>query len=276
MDNMGVKRSRANKASVAPSRGKIPDVASLIELGADHSRLILVAEDDAVNQKVALFQLKDLGFAAHLVSNGEQALAAISQQHYALILMDCLMPVMDGVAATRIIRLREAQNGQHVPIIAMTAHVVEGAREECLSAGMDDFIAKPVTPSKLQEVVARWLPGFGKKDIASIIGFSRLEAMIGRAAATDVLRVYVTSTTALLQELARALKNQDMQGARAVLGELHSSCTVIGALSMLKMCERISALVGKCLWQSAWSNYQELCDESRRIDRFVKELLKTA
>jgi CheY-like chemotaxis protein/HPt (histidine-containing phosphotransfer) domain-containing protein len=121
------------------------------------TRFVLVAEDNIVNQEVAVLLLEELGFNAHVVSNGRMALEASNDHNCQLILMDCQMPDMDGFEATMSIRQREKQSGDHIPIIAMTAHAMEGDRENCLQAGMDDYLSKPVTISRLREVVQRWL-----------------------------------------------------------------------------------------------------------------------
>jgi CheY-like chemotaxis protein len=120
--------------------------------------IILIAEDQLINQKLALLQLQELGCQARAVSNGQQALTAITQANYSAILMDCQMPEMDGFQATRAIRAWERKSGSHVPIIAMTAQAMSGDQQECLAAGMDDYISKPVTSKKLEEVLRRWLP----------------------------------------------------------------------------------------------------------------------
>lgn len=121
------------------------------------NRLILLAEDIPTNQKVAQLILRKLGYACHSVDNGQAALDAMGTLPYALILMDCQMPVMDGYEATRKLRQREAETGQpRLPVIALTANAMQGDREKCLNAGMDDYISKPVSTDKLHEVLARW------------------------------------------------------------------------------------------------------------------------
>jgi CheY-like chemotaxis protein/HPt (histidine-containing phosphotransfer) domain-containing protein/anti-sigma regulatory factor (Ser/Thr protein kinase) len=117
---------------------------------------VLVVEDNPVNQLVATGLLEAIGVEADVADDGAAAIAALAGEHpYALVLMDCRMPGIDGFDATRAIRASEAPD-QRVPIIAMTASALEGERERCLDAGMDDFLTKPVDPTQLEEVVQRW------------------------------------------------------------------------------------------------------------------------
>ena len=118
---------------------------------------ILLVEDNLVNQKVAAQQLKMLGYNVQIAKDGEEAIHKLDAEPYCLVLMDCQMPNMDGFEASRQIRAREAKGEQRLPIIAMTANAMEGDRERCLQAGMDDYIAKPVRIDQLRHLLAQWL-----------------------------------------------------------------------------------------------------------------------
>jgi len=118
---------------------------------------ILLVEDNVVNARLALRQLAKLGFEAVSVANGRAAVNVVQSQHWDLVLMDCQMPVMDGFEATALIRAEERAARTRLPIVAMTANARVGDRDECLAAGMDDYLAKPVTMASLASVIERWL-----------------------------------------------------------------------------------------------------------------------
>ncbi|KAB2954642.1 response regulator [Heliorestis acidaminivorans] len=118
--------------------------------------LLLLAEDNPVNQKLALMQLKKLGYQAYVVNNGEEAIEAVQKANYSLVLMDCQMPVMDGFEATRAIRNLD-KPCKDIPIIAMTAHAIEGYRQQCLESGMNDYFTKPVKMGDLDRILKKWL-----------------------------------------------------------------------------------------------------------------------
>ncbi len=120
---------------------------------------ILLAEDNVLNQKLAVRLLEREGHTVEVVTNGREAVRAAFQEKYDCILMDVQMPEMDGLQATAEIRKREAVSGGHIPIIAMTAHALTGDREKCLLAGMDAYIAKPFKPEELMDTISRLLAG---------------------------------------------------------------------------------------------------------------------
>ena len=124
--------------------------------GDDNGHLVLLVEDNPVNQTVIEAMLRSLGYQVCLVGDGAQALHNAEHFEYSAILMDCRLPIMDGYEATRQIRLLEGK-GQ-IPIIALTANALQGDREACLAAGMDDYLAKPFKRADLQRILQRWLP----------------------------------------------------------------------------------------------------------------------
>jgi len=122
----------------------------------DDSPLVLIAEDNAVNQRVATRIVEKLGYRTGLAANGIEALQMLEQGSYRVILMDCQMPLMDGFRTTA--QIRRCQQAFHrIPIIAMTAHAMHGDREKCLESGMDDYISKPIHPEELTEALQRWV-----------------------------------------------------------------------------------------------------------------------
>jgi CheY-like chemotaxis protein len=122
---------------------------------------VLVVEDNVVNQKVAVRLVEKMGCRVELSANGQEALSAIARDTFDLVLMDCQMPVMDGFEATAAIRGLEG-DVRSIPVIAMTANAMQGDRERCLAAGMDDYLSKPVSYEDLKSMVNRWLARTGR------------------------------------------------------------------------------------------------------------------
>jgi CheY-like chemotaxis protein len=157
-----VRRAQLLEAMLAalapePEAGAAPGpAATLVEAPVNAHARILVAEDNPVNQQLARAMLKRFGYQADVAGNGQEAVDGVMAVSYDLVLMDCQMPVMDGFEATRIIREREG-DARHTRIIAVTANAMEGDRERCLAAGMDDYLPKPFRAADLKRVLARWL-----------------------------------------------------------------------------------------------------------------------
>jgi CheY-like chemotaxis protein len=147
-------------APEATARTLSPDAPAAAS-AADGRTAVLLAEDNAINRKVAVRMLEKLGCSVVLAENGRQALERVSAQPFALVLMDCRMPEMDGLEATRRIRALERSQGRaQLPIVALTAHALAADRELCIAAGMNDYISKPVRLESLKQVLVRWAPAY--------------------------------------------------------------------------------------------------------------------
>jgi CheY-like chemotaxis protein/HPt (histidine-containing phosphotransfer) domain-containing protein len=222
---------------------------------------VLVAEDNAVNQRLTAAQLARQGLHADIVGNGSEALAAIAQLPYDLVLMDCQMPEMDGYQATREIRAREAQSGQRrLPVVAMTANAMSGDRDLCLAAGMDDYLAKPVRMESLIDVLARFLPevaGAPSLHDAAHAAGSTSEAIIDAKALTrlrdelsddatcaDMVLLFEREAPLHLQALLTSGQHlADSDGLRRAAHKFRGSCQIMGALQLTRQCRRIEELV---------------------------------
>jgi CheY-like chemotaxis protein len=222
------------------------------ETGKMSHKLILLAEDNIVNQKVAARQLQKLGYRADLVANGLEALEALGRIAYDLVLMDCQMPEMDGYEATAEIRRREG-NAKHTPIVAMTANALEGDREKCIAAGMDDYVSKPVKPEELGEVLGRWLSkgGAGVEEAAatapqspSPVDMERLHLALGDdpAELAEVLDVYLAQMSESLEKLASAVESGDARDVRLIAHNcagVSANCGMVALVGPLRELERM-------------------------------------
>jgi signal transduction histidine kinase/DNA-binding response OmpR family regulator len=210
------------------------------EVTAELGLRILLAEDNEVNQKVALRMLARLGCQAEAVRDGHDAVAAVECGTYDAVLMDVQMPGMDGFEATATIRKREAASGRHLPIIAMTAHAMQGDRDRCLAAGMDDYISKPVRLSDLARVLASWGARRGKPaatvaapapEAKPVFDVERLAEACGDD--EEFRRHMLEEFLASLPEAVRKIEDAVGGAAGAALGSLaHSlkgSCYAVGA-----------------------------------------------
>jgi CheY-like chemotaxis protein len=214
-------------------------------------KLILLAEDNIVNQKVAARQLQKLGYRADLVANGLEALEALGRIAYDLVLMDCQMPEMDGYEATAEIRRREG-DAKRTPIVAMTANALEGDREKCIAAGMDDYVSKPVKPEELGEVLGRWLSkgGAGAEEAATTpqspppVDMERLHLALGDdpEELAEVLDVYLTQMSESLGKLASAAESGDDRDVRLIAHNcagVSANCGMVALVGPLRELERM-------------------------------------
>lgn len=243
---------------------------------------ILVAEDKLMNQKVALYQLEKLGYTADAVGNGREALEALEKTEYDIVLMDCQMPEIDGYEATAEIRRREGST-KHTKIIAMTAHVLEGDREKCLAAGMDDYISKPVKLEALKTVLGRWTANPTRpeavgsntprartsvEEIMDSIMLANLRAIQkeGRLnVVSELLDLFLRDALPTLATLREALAEGNMQALEHAAHGLKGSCAILGLQQMAALSAELEEEGRSGLVQRAGAVLTQLEDELERV-----------
>jgi len=238
---------------------------------------ILLAEDNPANQRLAVLQLQKLGQEVEAVDDGAQAVNAIlkSQRPYAMILMDCQMPVLDGFDATRQIRTTEQISGDHIPVIAMTANATQADRQACLEAGMDDYISKPVTLESLRQIVERWgrvrrLPAAGgmklsgavaaSLDPAIIQGIRELQIEGEPDILGELVGLYLRDSSVHLARMRQALDEDNRQVLRRSTHSLKGTSASMGARELARLCAQLEDLL------QAESNIDVLADGMADID----------
>jgi signal transduction histidine kinase/CheY-like chemotaxis protein/HPt (histidine-containing phosphotransfer) domain-containing protein len=229
-------RHRTNSAP-APSRDE----------ALQWHRLILVAEDNEINQKVIRQQLDLLGYAADVATTGREAFKRFQSGNYALLLTDLHMPEMDGYDLTS--RIRVAEGGRvRMPIIALTANALRGESERCLAVGMDDYLSKPAPLAALAAVLEKWLPAvhpaMALQDLSSApVQVSVLEALVGTdpQLIQDFLKAFGVSAGRSATELAEACGKQRSKDAAEIAHKLKSSARSVGALRLGELCAAIEA-----------------------------------
>ena len=221
------------------------------ELGVRHPLRILLAEDNVVNQRLALRLLEKLGYRADVVANGLEAVEAVGRQEYDLVLMDVQMPEMDGVQATQQILERWA-DGERPWIVAMTAEVMRGDREGFLAAGMNDYVAKPIRPQELIAAITRTPSRRRDRAAAARDGsgppvddavLQRLAESMGGddAFVAELIDQFVTDSPALVAAARRGLEAGDADEVRRAAHTLKSNAATFGANELADRSSRLEA-----------------------------------
>jgi signal transduction histidine kinase/CheY-like chemotaxis protein/HPt (histidine-containing phosphotransfer) domain-containing protein len=205
---------------------------------------VLVVEDNAVNQEIAASMLRLLGYDVDVANDGREALRAVSRQRYDAILMDCMMPDMDGFQTTAAMRQMErlAGQGQHTPVIALTASATTGDRQRCLEAGMDDYLSKPFRQTALAEVMNRWLAagdGEGPIDPATLEGIRSLGNDDKGEFLSRIIALYLQDTPSLLADLDEAASQPHAGRLREAAHRLKSSSASVGAKRLSRLCQEL-------------------------------------
>jgi PAS domain S-box-containing protein len=199
---------------------------------------ILLAEDNAVNQRVALLVLQKLGYRADVAADGREAVEAVERQPYDVILMDVQMPEMDGLEATRVIRERWPEGERRPRIIAMTAGATEDDRRATLEAGMDDFVSKPIRQEELAAALARSAVPALDPDALDRLA----ETIGGPDALAELTRTFLDDSERLLSELRRSVEAGQVEEVRRHAHTLKSTAASFGATELSDLCRRLEAL----------------------------------
>jgi two-component system sensor histidine kinase/response regulator len=276
---------------------------------------ILLAEDNLVNQEVALGMLESLGCQVDIVADGPSALKALARGGYDLVLMDCQMPEMDGYDTTKAIRQREKEQGDgHIPIVALTAHAMEGDREICLDAGMDDYLSKPFTKESLQHILRKWLPlkppepepapaklaastcppipssggeDRGKQDEHAapppqdlplnqriLNDIRSLEGPGKSGLLARVIQAYFQETPKIMETLRDALDLGDASIAAKAAHTMKSSSANVGALHLAELFKQLETHTRADSLETAQSVFQQIAQEFGRVQQALQKELK--
>jgi two-component system sensor histidine kinase/response regulator len=252
---------------------------SLAEVrGATRPR-ILLAEDNEVNQKLAVALLERFGYRVEVVGTGADAVKAVREGRYDLVLMDCQMPELDGYEATEAIR-REEVAGKRIPIIAMTANAMAGERERCLAAGMDDYVTKPIKRQQLLDALTRRLggqtapadePPAAIREEPAPFDLAQLQSIVGTN--PETARVYLAlfheTTAPLVAKVGAAIAGRDAQTLRGLAHMLKGSCGSIGATEMATLGRQLETSCGDGDWASTEALYRRLERSYGRVKAFT-------
>jgi PAS domain S-box-containing protein len=279
-----------------------PDEADI----SPHGVRILLAEDNAVNRKVALSQLSKLGYRADVVVNGREVLEALSVSNYELILMDCQMPIMDGYEATSEIRRRETGGPTRTIIIALTAHALAGERSKCLAAGMDDYMSKPLKRDELAGMLERWIPHTNEAnpttlqtpvassrsgrdrrgppprrsrvqiiDLSVLESFRDIQQEGGADLVSELIHLYINDTRTRLVQMRTAVKERNTKKLQTIAHSLKGSSSNLGTRGMSALCLELEKTLIHEGVDGAWAVLKKLDEEFERVEPALASELQT-
>jgi CheY-like chemotaxis protein/HPt (histidine-containing phosphotransfer) domain-containing protein len=262
------------------------------EMAHRHPLRILLAEDNAVNQKLALRLLEQMGYRADVAANGLEAVAAVERQTYDLVLMDVQMPEMDGFEASREIT-RRWPGDERPRIVAMTANAMQGDRELCLASGMDDYMSKPLRVEELVAALERsgarapdpiragGPAGSADKNRAAadrpsthvldLAVFERLRATMGAGFLDELLSTFVEDSQDLVSTMRRALGEKDVDSLRRAAHSLKSNAASVGAMTLSTLARDLEALAKSGSLDGTASRVERLAGEYERVARALRE-----
>jgi len=256
---------------------RVPAAAPTVQGSAPR---VLVAEDNEINQFAAVRMLEKLGYAVEIAANGREAVELSERSSYTAIFMDCQMPELDGYEATGAIREREG-DGARVPIIAMTANTMSGDRERCLAAGMDDYLAKPLSMGRLGEICERLISGRvtetpeppgSEGSGGQLFDVNTLADAVGREQSRDLLSMFLEQLEDAVCELQDAIVARDAETVHRVAHRVKGSAATVGAGAVATLAGSLStqAREGRADLEPDWQAFAQAAGGTRRaIDDYL-------
>jgi signal transduction histidine kinase/CheY-like chemotaxis protein/HPt (histidine-containing phosphotransfer) domain-containing protein len=276
----------ALEAGARPNATPEPAADPVAEPLAVQDFQVLLVEDNPVNQRVATLMLTDLGCRVSVAADGQQALDALERQAFDLVLMDCQMPVMSGFEATRRIRAAEYGAGRRTPIVAMTANAMQGDEEQCLQAGMDGYLSKPVRKQQLLAELQRWAHEKRRRtEMVANDGGEARDELIDRAVIEslrelggeedsgllmELIELFLADAPKHVQAMTEALESGDVEALERAAHTLKSSSANLGALGLSRLCLEIEQQAR----QGAVEGVEPLVGRSRTVFDEVEKALR--
>src|SRR3984957_13769792 len=286
---------------LAPAAQRIDaPTAAPVDAGLSLQRRVLVVEDNPINQQVVNAMLRSLGMQVTLASNGQQAVELVRTCDFDLVLMDCQMPVMDGFQATAAIRGLPLGRGEHLPIAAVTANAMQGDEQNCLEAGMNDFLPKPFKLAQLQALLARWLPRTGETsstnnapgpadardasvapgsdaiDLRALETVRELDPAGGMDLVKTILRIFIESSGESVTRVENAILALDGGQLAAAAHALKSSTANVGAKTLSEFYRQLEQLGREGRLADARELLIQVRPEHQRAVARIYEILQEA
>jgi CheY-like chemotaxis protein/HPt (histidine-containing phosphotransfer) domain-containing protein len=276
-----VRQSHLYDCLVSAMRGKVPlTVAADTQARAQLYARVLLVEDNPVNQELALHMLEFLGCRCSVANDGREAIEALGRDAFDVVLMDCQMPVMDGFEATAAIRLREAGKGEEprLPIIALTAGAIDGDRDKCLAAGMDDYLSKPFSMDQLEQTLRRWLPeGPREAPRETHVDTQVLERLLEEAGGGPelmkrMIRAYLKDGPKRITAIREGMARADSAAVARAAHAFKSANANLGASRLNQMCIKLERHCRAGYTSGAEGLVEQIEEEYRHVAADLAEL----
>lgn len=274
--------------TLAHPEGKLespnPVSSIAVQSGTRSAGKVLLVEDHPINQLVASMELQDMGFEVEVTDTGEKAVSLLESRVFDAVLMDCQLPGMDGYEATRLIRAREALENKHVPIIAMTAHAMEGDKQRCLDAGMDDYLSKPVDPATLHRLMDKWtkkareviFPEI-KRDIVPIIesciDVQRLAKRFRFKQIRELCQAFEDHTLPVVEQIQVHLAARDEAKLKVTTHTIRGASAILFADELAENCLRLDEYASAHRWEEAMDLYYVVIKLAKHVPAELRAFL---